>query len=241
VAEDAVSPAAGLTGRDIYECVIENRFDSFLQSSILISGDRGDSIQEFRLRMTWKNFRDSRTEAAYDVLSKTLVKYTAPFDLRFSGYLIVNNEGRPDDQFVYLATSRRIRRVSLRREAVFGTDFSFEDLVPREIEDGEYRRLPDRTIEGFPTYVVEVTPENHAASEYSKYIIQVEKEHCVPIFTRYWDDRGVAVKTLTAPPTSIRELEGVYWPMELTIRRAGSMIRSVSRQIPMVTAESTPN
>jgi hypothetical protein len=77
--------------------------------------------------MTWKNFREN-DEPVRGVLSKTLVKYTHPFDLRFSGYLIVNNHQRHNDQFVYLNSSRRIRRVNLRGEAVFGTDFTFEDV-----------------------------------------------------------------------------------------------------------------
>ena len=225
-AEDALPPGASLTGRDIYQCVLDNRFDSYVQTSRLLSGDRGGATQESRLRMTWRSFRegaDGSEEAepepsSGEVLSKTLVKYTDPFDLRFSGYLIVNNHTRPNDQFVYLAASRRIRRVNLRREAVFGTDFTFEDIVPREIEDGDYQRLPDATVNGTPVFVVEVVPRDHADSDYARFVIHVEKDHCVPLLTRYWDKRNVEVKELTAPAASIQELKGVWWPMELTMR-----------------------
>ncbi len=222
--EDALPPGSSLSGREIYQCVLDNRFDAYVQTSVLRSGDRGGATQESRLRMTWRSFReggpDTATGSGADAgaLSKTLVKYTEPFDLRFSGYLIVNNAGRPNDQFVYLASTRRIRRVNLRREAVFGTDFTFEDIVPREIEDGEYRRLPDARVDGAPVYVVEVVPHEHTESEYSRFVIHVEKERCVPLLTRYWDTRDVEVKELTAPVASIRELEGVHWPSELTMR-----------------------
>ncbi len=216
--EDAVSPNAGLTGREIYQCVLDNRFDSYIQSSRLVSGDRGEATQESKLRMTWRTFRDENGEASGSVLSKSLVKYTDPFDLRYSGYLIVNNEGRPNDQFVYLNSTRRIRRVNLRREAVFGTDFTFEDIVPREIEDGDYARLPDRVIEGTPVFVVEVTPKDFTDSEYSKFVIHVEKEHCVPLLTRYWDTREIEVKELTAPWESVKEVDGIWWPYQLTMR-----------------------
>jgi hypothetical protein len=215
-AEDAVSPDAGLTGRDIYQCVLDNRFESYVQTSLLISGDRGGSVQESRLRMTWRSFRDEGDKER--VLSKTVVRYSDPFDLRNSGYLIINNEARPNDQFVYLASTRRIRRVNLRREAVFGTDFTFEDIVPREIEDGEYRRLPDAAVDGKSAFVVEVVPLEHADSEYSKFVIHVDKETCVPLLTRYWDRRDIEVKELTVPASSIQEQEGIWWPMELTMR-----------------------
>jgi hypothetical protein len=150
------------------------------------------------------------------VLSKTLVKYIDPFDVRYSGYLIINNHARLSDQFVYLATTRRIRRVNLRREAVFGTDFTFEDLVPQEIEDGNQRRLPDKVVQDTTTYVVEIIPKEHADSEYSRFVIHVDKESCVPLLTRYWDERGILVKELTA--SDIEQIEGIHWPGTLTMR-----------------------
>ena len=54
--------------------------------------------------------------------------------------------------------------------------------------------------------------------EYSRYIVYVSKENCVPLKTRYWDDREVEVKELTAPKGSIEEHDGIHWPMELTMR-----------------------
>jgi hypothetical protein len=216
--EETLPPDAKLSGRDIYQCVLDNRFDAYIQHSKLISGDRGGSAQESGLRMTWSSFRDPEGEPNDGVLSKTLVKYVDPFDLRFSGYLIINNHARANDQFVYLATSRRIRRVNLRREAVFGTDFTFEDLVPREIEDGDYQRLPDKVVQDTTAYVVEVIPRDHADSDYSRFVIHVDKGNCVPLLTHYWDKRSLLVKELTAPAADIKLIDGVHWPNTLTMR-----------------------
>jgi hypothetical protein len=108
--------------------------------------------------------------------------------------------------------------VNLRREAVFGTDFTFEDIVPREIEDGNYRRLSDQMVQGAPAYVVEIVPKDYVDSEYSRFVIYVQKETCVPLLTRYWDDRGLLVKELTAPSADIKEMAGVHWPSTLTMR-----------------------
>ncbi len=213
-AEDAAAPQDSKTGRDIYQCVLDNRFESYVQDSSLLSGDRGGSTQLSKLRMTWRSFREDEKK----VLSRTLVKYLDPFDLRFSGYLIQNNNGRANDQFVYLASSRRVRRVNLRREAVFGTDFTFEDVVPREIEDGDYQRLSDKVIDGTPVYTVEVIPKDYSRSDYSKFVVHVEKEHCVPLLTVYWDEKEIEVKRLTVPADKVEELEGVWVPMELTMQ-----------------------
>jgi hypothetical protein len=217
--EDAVPEFPdGRSGRDIYACVLDNRFSAYVQEARLVSGNRGESAQESRLEMTWKSFRDEQDKPRAGVLSKTLVRYEHPFDLRFSGYLVINNVDRANDQFVYLAATRKIRRVNLRKEAVFGTDFTFEDIVPAEIEDGDYERLSDALIEGHSVYVVQVTPKAHADSEYSRFVVYVDKGSCVPVRTRYWDERQVEVKELTVPFEAVREFEGIHWPMQLTMR-----------------------
>ena len=212
--EPQVVSDAELTGRDIYERVLENRFDDFVQKTVLVSGARGDAAQESRLEMWWRDFQ--REEGA--VQSKTLVRYTHPFDVRYSGYLIINNADRGTDQFVYLASRRRVRRVNLRGEAVFGTDFSFEDVVPRELDDSEYSRRPDEDLDGVACFVVEAVPVHAKDSEYSKFWIYIEKERYVPIRTRYWDEAGVENKELRAPVDSIRGFDGVHVPMKMTMR-----------------------
>jgi hypothetical protein len=209
---------ATLTGRDVYQCVVDNRFRSYVQDAKLTSGDRGQAVQESSLRMTWSSFRDEQDEPVDGVFSKSIVRYTQPFDLRYSGYLIVNNDDRPNDQFVYLNSRRQVRRVNLREEAVFGTDFTFEDIVPHEIEDADYKRLPDEEIEGVKAYVVEVTPKPEQDSEYSKLLMHVDKARCVPLFTRYWDEKGLEVKQLNVKADRIETIEGIHWPMELTMK-----------------------
>jgi len=211
-------PDADLSGRDIYQCVVDNRFRSYTQDARLVSGDRGSAVQESRLRMTWSSFRDDKDQPVNGVLSKTIVRYMEPFDLRYSGYLVVNNDGRPNDQFVYLNARRKVRRVNLREEAVFGTDFSFEDIIPNEVEDGDYARLPDTEVDGHRVFVVEITPKAHENSNYSKLVSHVDKTTCVPLLTRYWDEKGVEVKQLTVIADKIKEVAGVHWPTELTMK-----------------------
>ena len=87
---------ASLSGRDIYQCVLDNRFASYVQDAKLVSGDRGEAAQESRLQMTWSSFRDEQDEPAKGVLSKTIVRYTHPFDLRFSGYLVIEQRRAPE-------------------------------------------------------------------------------------------------------------------------------------------------
>ncbi len=152
------------------------------------------------------------------ITSRSLVQYTHPFDIRYSGYLILSRLDTVNDQFVSLSSQRRVKRVNLRGEAVFGTDFSFEDILPRQIGDAKYTRLADEPANGSDCFVIEAIPNHHARSEYSLLRVYVDKQRYVPLVTRYWDDRQVEVKELRADPSQIEKIEGVWVPKHLTMR-----------------------
>ena len=215
----ASDPLAALTGRDIYQRVLDNSFDSLIQESTLVSGDRGGNAQESRFKMWFQDLRDAEAEQPRGtIIAKTLVQYTHPFDIRYSGYLILSRLDEVNDQFVYLSSQRRVKRVNLRGEAVFGTDFSFEDILPRQIEDADYKRLGDEPANGSDCFVIEATPKDHSQSEYSRLRIYIDKQRNVPLVTRYWDNRQVEVKELRVEPKQIEKIEGVWVPKHLTMR-----------------------
>lgn len=216
-AEDA-EPTAGLTGRQIYDKVLENRFERSSQDMRLISGDRAENAQEARMTVLWKSWRDEQDQPRNGVLSKTTVRYTHPFDLRYSAYLVINNMDRGDDQFVYLPSRRRIRRVNLRGEPVLGSDFSFEDVVPREFEDADYERLPDAVQDERRCYVVVITPRAESNSEYSKLQSWIDPENYVVLRTQYWDRDGILVKELIAPAAEVRRFDDVFVPMHTEMK-----------------------
>lgn len=238
-AEDAVpgDEDATLTGREIYARVLANRFRSFIQESTMESSDRGGKHQLTRLRMHWKDFKQAGEPSSDGVLSKTLVKYFHPFEIRHSGYLVIHNQDRSNDQFVYFPTRRKVVRVSLRSESVYGTDFSFEDILPRELQDASYRRLPDGVVSGRPTFTIEATPTEMASSEYSRFLISVEKERSVVLRTRYWDDADVPVKELWADPVAVRDFGGVWVPMRMTMKH---LLHETSTELLVTRIEPNP-
>jgi hypothetical protein len=215
----AAPPIAGdLSGHQIYDRVVHNRFRSFRQRARLVSGDRAGNEQESRMVVLWRSFQDGEAPKRKGVISKAVIRYTYPYDLRSSAYLIINNQDEPDDQFMYLNSRRRVQRVNLRGEPVLGSDFSFEDVVPRELEDATYQRLPDEVVDGRPCYVVEVTPLAEAHSQYSRFRSWVDRERWVVLKTLYWDEAGVLVKELAAPSAEVRLFDDVWVPMRVEMR-----------------------
>lgn len=202
-----------LSADAIYRRVLDNRFDASAQDIDIVSGDRAGRTQAIEIKMLWRRYPDATEEGGDGVLSRTLVRYYEPFDLRNTGYLIINKADLPNDQFVYLESMRRVRRISLRSESVIGTDLSVEDIIPKEMDEATYVRMPDEEVEGTPCYVIDATPTPEAESGYSKLRLYIEGDHFVPLKTRYWDQVGVEVKELSVDPKNIREIEGVWIPL----------------------------
>jgi len=182
------------------------------------SGDRAGRIQEARMTITFKDFTDGKGHPVRDIWSKVLIRYTHPFDLRHSAYLAIQNYGRPNDHFLYLPSRHRTMRVNLHGKAVFGTDFSFEDVIPHELEDATYRRLEDTVLDDAPVFVVEARPTAQLDSAYSKFVFYVDKKRMIPLRVRYFDIAGVEVKELRARPQDVQEFDGIQVPMKITMR-----------------------
>jgi hypothetical protein len=143
-----------LSAETIYERVLANRFESSVQELSLISGDRTGREQPLRVQMLWRRYAEGSSEAGKGILSRTLIRYLEPADIRGTAYLVINKSATPNDQFMYLSSMRRTRRINLRSESIIGTDLSVEDIVPRELQDASYLRVPDEQVEGTPCYVV---------------------------------------------------------------------------------------
>jgi hypothetical protein len=229
----------GLTGDDIYDRVVANRFDSSRSLLSMSSRDRADHRQYVELDVKYL-----RGEPGDEVLSMSLAKYPRPVEVRHMGYLVINKRDGPDDQFVYRPSTRNVRRINARTEAISGTDFTLEDIVPREAEDADSYRMADTEYKGRPAYVVTVVPHEDVRSSYSKFVVTVEKERAVPLLTDYWDDRGVHVKQLRADPRSIEafseERDGA--PKRIWIvRRSKMMHLKRESQTVLNVLDFTPN
>jgi hypothetical protein len=212
------TPETELTAREIYRRMLRNRFDSAVQELAIVSFDRAGNEQELRMQQLWKRYLEGSESRGRGVLARTIVRYLEPPDLRKTGYLVINKQDQPSDQFIYLASQRRVRRINLRNQTVVGTDLAVEDLVPRELDDADYERAPDADVGDTACFVVEATPRPEIESVYSKFQAYIEKEHYVPIRVRYWDRKAIEIKELRSPVESIREIEGVFVPLEATVR-----------------------
>jgi hypothetical protein len=215
--EDALPEGGSLTGREIFDRFLDNRLHSAVQYQTVISRDPGGNEQRSRFWVRWKDYRDKDKKAVDGVLAKTLVKFEEPEDMRQTGFLMVVNEDRSNDQFVWSPSTGRVRRVQLRGVGVMGTDYTFDDIAWKNVEDASYVRLPDEEIDGVPVYVVEVTAKPFVDSSYKTARTWIEKKHFVPLRTIYRDGNGVEMREMQARASSLHDFKGTWIATESTM------------------------
>ena len=215
--EDALPEGGSMNGRAIFDKFLENRLHSAVQYQTVISRDPGGNEQRLQFWVRWKDYRDAQKHAVDGVLAKTLVKFESPQDMRQTGFLMVVNENRSNDQFVWSPSTGRVRRVQLRGVGVMGTDYTFDDIAWKNVEDADYKRLPDEEIDGTPVYVVEVTTKPFVESQYKTMRTWIEKKHYIPLHSIYRDENGVEMREMKAPAASIKDFNGTWVAAESTM------------------------
>src|SRR6185503_13820137 len=102
--------------------------------------------------------------------SKSVLRFTAPADVKGVGLLIVNHPDRASDQWMWRPNIGRDQRIALqdRSTRFFGTDFSFEDLEERDADQFDFKLLAD---EG-GAWKIESRPRKKSQYAYSYFWIQ---------------------------------------------------------------------
>jgi hypothetical protein len=111
--------------------------------------------------------------------SKSVLRFVAPAEVKGVALLIVNHPDRASDQWMWTPALQRERRIALqdRSTRFFGTDFSFEDLEERDVNQYNYRLLGEEAIDGADCWHVESTPSERKISQYTKSQVWIRKDN----------------------------------------------------------------
>jgi hypothetical protein len=215
--EEALPEGGTLSGREIYERFLDNKYRRSVQRMRVVSRDPGGSEQTTTFKVSLEDFRNEQEEPTDGVVAKMLVEVSAPFDMRNTSYLMISKDPGPDDEFIYQPSERRVRRFALKKIPLMGTDYTFDDIAYHDIEHADYARMPDEEIDGTLVYVVESMIKETRDVEYHRTLTYVEKDHYVPLRIRYWDEFGVEIKEMRASQSSLKAFDDVWIATESTM------------------------
>lgn len=204
--------AAAIDGREVMERVEDRE-----------SGDTQHALAGMEL-IDQEGNRRSRvieiwSQATEEDLRESLLVFHEPASVKGTRFLQLENEDADDDQWIYLPDLGRVRRISGGQggDSFMGTDFTYDDLKSREINDFEYELLREEEFNGYQTYVVEALPKNPEEEQYAKTISWVTKDHYIPIRLEMYDKDSKELFKLMTVDSEIKKVDGIWTAFAATM------------------------
>jgi outer membrane lipoprotein-sorting protein len=137
--------------------------------------------------------------------SKSLLRFVDPPEVRGVALLIYNHPDRASDQWMWRPEIGRDQRIALqdRSTRFFGTDFSFEDLEERDVNQFDYNMLGEEPLDGAKCWKIDSTPKQSKSSQYTHSIVWVRQDNYVIARVEGYGKSGLARRV------SYRDIENV--------------------------------
>ena len=126
--------------------------------------------------------------------SKMVLRFTAPAEVKGVALLVVNHPDRASDQWMWTPGIERDRRIALqdRSTRFFGTDFSFEDMEERDVNQFDYTLVGDDTVGGALCWKIQSTPKQGKSSQYTRSLVWIRKDNYLIVqIENYIKDQAV--------------------------------------------------
>jgi hypothetical protein len=130
-----------------------------------------------------------------------LIVFDTPNSIFGTALLTWDNEKRENDQWMYLPARGELQRIAAgsRKGYFMGTDFTYEDMEPEDIDEYTYKILSTDTISKMECWKIEALPINDEIAKnsgYSKRILYVLKDLFITVKIEFYDKRNTHIKTL---------------------------------------------
>jgi hypothetical protein len=160
--------------------------------------------------------------------SKTLVRFTDPAEIRGVALLSYNRKGDTDRQWLYIPATERTRSVTPRErsEKFAGTDFTYEDVQERVLDDFNYQLVSENeVIDGHKTYKVEGKPVDASRSQYRYVYYWIAQNVPVILHAEMYDRDGKLVRELHA--SALKKVSGIWGARHVEMQSVGGKTRTV--------------
>ena len=146
--------------------------------------------------------------------SKSVVRFTAPAEVKGVALLIVNHPDRASDQWMWTPAIERDRRIALqdRSTRFFGTDFTFEDLEERDVDQYTYTLDGEDTIDGQACWKIGSVPKNSKSSQYTRSTVWIRKDNYAWVRIENHGKTGLARRLNYG---DIRSVQGIWTAHQL--------------------------
>lgn len=171
----------------------------------LISKDGKERIRE--MTMLRKNYLSAQAgQEGGD--QKYFLYFYQPADVRDMTFMVYKYTAKDDDRWLFMPALNMVRRIAAndKRSSFVGSDFTYEDVSGRDIEDDNHTIEKEERLGDRDTYLVKSVPKDEKGADFSYKLSWVDKGNLLPIKEEYYDKRGELYKIFTAD--EVKEVQG---------------------------------
>lgn len=158
-----------------------------------------------------RRFTTKTLEGRGNSAQMTVLEFEWPGDIRDTALLTHSYDGRADDQWLYLPSVGRVKKVTGagRTGSFVGSEFTYEDMVDQEAGNYSHTWVSDgKCPTGQGTcHVLSRVPKHR--SGYSRQVAWIDTSEYRYQTVQFYDRRGQLLKTLTF--AGYRKYKGRFW------------------------------
>jgi len=126
------------------------------------------------------------------------IYFHAPSDVKGTTFMVWKYLQKEDDRWIFIPAIKLVRRIAAddKRSSFVGSDFTYEDVSGRAVDDESHTLLRTEELDGRPVYVVESKPKTK--TDYVRRLSWIDRERWLPLKEEYFDARGEKVRVFTA-------------------------------------------
>lgn len=143
---------------------------------------------------------------------KSIMFFQYPGDVKGTGFLTwdYDDPNKDDDKWLYLPAMKKTRRISgssAKQDYFMGSDFTYDDMGRRSVDEDTHVLAGEETVDGHKCWRLESTSKD-SRDVYSKKISWIRKDCLIPIKVEYYDKMGKLHRRLEM--SDITQVQG-YW------------------------------
>ena len=159
-------------------------------------------------------------------MSKSILRFVAPAEVKGVALLVVNHPDRSSDQWMWTPSIARERRIAMqdRSGRFFGTDFSYEDLEERDTSQFDYKMMAPEQMDGAMCWKIESRPKQTKVSQYTQSLLWIRQDNYVVVqIENYKKDQMVR----RAKYSDIQRVQNIWTPQIIEMFDAQRKSRTV--------------
>lgn len=179
----------------------------------LISKGGQERIRE--LTMLRKNY------GGYGGDQKYFMYFYQPADVKDMTFMIYKYPAKDDDRWLFVPAINMVRRIAAqdKRSSFVGSDFTYEDVSGRDIEDDNHTITKEDKLDAKDCYVIKSVPKAQDV-DYAYKLSWIDKGSSLPLKEEYYDKKGALYKVFSAD--EIKDVKGFPTITKRTMKNLSS-------------------